>query len=369
MSAIRILQSLSTLDYSGAEAMIMNLYRNIDRDKIQFDFVVNDRTEPFVFEKEVEKLGGRIFTLPKFSGTNFVLYRKKVNQLLQNHPEWKIIHIHNASSAMLMIDLAKKHELVTIAHAHFDQDFINFKSYVQKILRVPIKNNADYLLACSKLAGAFVFNVNKEEIRVIKNAIEPEKYRFNEKMRRRKRAELGLKNEMILGHFGRMEMEKNHLYLIDVFKAYHKLNSESFLILIGEGELKEEIQKKVNEYGLENNVHFLGVGPDHYEWFQAMDIFLFPSLFDGVPITLIEAQAAGLPIIASDNITKEVQITDLVYFKMIEEEPNQWAKKIDDLYLLFREDMTERIIEAGFDVKDTAKELENYYFSILKEGS
>src|SRR5699024_4209791 len=128
MSAIRILQSLSTLDYSGAEAMIMNMYRNIDRDKIQFDFVVNDRTEPFVFEKEVVNLGRQIYTLPKFAGTNLVLHRKKVNHVLQNHPECKIIHIHNASSAMLMIDLAKKHELVTIAHAHFDQDFSNFKS-------------------------------------------------------------------------------------------------------------------------------------------------------------------------------------------------------------------------------------------------
>src|SRR5699024_2293803 len=119
MAAIRILQSLATLNYGGTEAMIMNLYRNIDRDRIQFDFVINDRTEPFAFESEVESLGGRIFTLPKFSGKNFVLYRKRVNQLFQNHPEWKIIHIHDTSSTMLMIDLAKKHQLVTIAHAHF----------------------------------------------------------------------------------------------------------------------------------------------------------------------------------------------------------------------------------------------------------
>lgn len=369
MVAIRILQSLATLDYGETEAMIMNLYRNIDRDQIQFDFVVNERTAPFFYEAEVKNLGGRIFTLPTFSGKNFVFYRKKVNQLFQEHPEWEIVHIHDASSTMLMIDLAKKHQLVTIAHAHFDRDFINFKTYVQKILRAPIKNNADYLFACSKLAGAYVFNVNKEEVRVIKNALEPEKYIFNENIRKRKRAELGLKNEMILGHLGRMEIEKNQLYLIDVFKAYHALNSKSILILIGEGELKEELQRKVSEYGLKKNVRFLGVDTDYYEWFQAMDVFLFPSLFEGVPLPLIEAQAAGLPIIASDRITKEVNISNLIHFKTIEAEPSQWAKMIDDLYLLFREDMSEKMIEAGFDAKDTAKELKDYYFSILKEGS
>src|SRR5699024_11756025 len=120
---------------------------------------------------------------------------------------------------------------------------------------------------------------------------------------------------------------------------------------------------------LKKNVHFLENDTDYYEWFQAMDVFLFPSFFEGVPIPLIEAQAAGLPTIVSNKVTREVKVSNLIHFKTIETEPYQWAKMIDDLYLLFREDMSEKIIEAGFDVKDTAKELENYYFSILKEGS
>lgn len=368
MTAIRILQSLATLDRGGAESMIMNLYRNIDRDKIQFDFVVNDRVKPYMFEEEVKRLGGRIFTIPKFSGKNFVLYRKKVTQLFQNNSEWKIVHIHNTSSAMLMIDIAKKYHLITIAHAHFNRDFINFKSYVQKILRVPIKNNADYLLACSKLSGAYVFNVNKEEVRVLNNAIETKKYIFNEEIRKRKRAELALKDKTILGHVGRMDFEKNHFYLLDIFNNYHKLNPKSVLLLIGEGVLKEELRKKVKDYGLVDEVKFLGMRSDINELLQAMDIFVFPSLFEGLPVTLIEAQAAGLPILASDRITKEVQITDLINFKSIDIEPSQWAKTIDDQYLLFRNNMSERIIEAGYDVKDTAKELEAYYSSILEDG-
>src|SRR5699024_7106314 len=167
----------------------------------------------------------------------------------------------------------------------------------------------------SKLAGAYSFNVNKEEVRVIKNAIEPEKYIFNEKIRRKKRAELGLKNELILGHLGRMEVEKNHLYLIDVFKAYHDLNPKSILILVGEGTLKEKLQERVAEYDLKKNVHFLENDTDYYEWFQAMDVFLFPSFFEGVPIPLIEAQAAGLPTIVSNKVTREVKVSNLIHFK------------------------------------------------------
>lgn len=368
MTAIRVLQSLATLDRGGAEVMIMNMYKNIDRDKIQFDFVVNDRAEPYEFEEEVESLGGRIFTVPKFSGKNFVLYRKKVVELFQNNPEWKIIHIHNTSSAMLMINIAKKYNLVTVAHAHFDRDFINFRSYFQKILRVPIKNNADHLLACSKSAGAYVFNVNKEEVRVLNNAIEIEKYIFNEEIRKKKRSELGLRDETVLGHIGRMDIEKNHFYLLDIFRAYHKLNPKSVLLLIGEGMLKETLHEQVEAYDLVNEVKFLGVRSDINELLQAMDIFVFPSLFEGLPVTLIEAQAAGLPILASDRITREAQITDLINFKSVDSDPYQWAKMIDDQYLLFRNDMSEKVVEAGYDVRDTAKELEEYYSLILEDG-
>lgn len=368
MTTIRVLQSLSTLDRGGAETMVMNLYRNIDRKKIQFDFVVQDQSNPYAFEEEVKQLGGRIFKVPKFNGRNFSSYRKAMDQLFRKNLEWTIVHIHNTSSAMLFIDIAKKYRVKTIAHAHFDRDMQDLRSYAQKILRMPLKKYADHLLACSKLAGAHVFNIPIEEVQVFNNAIETEKYVYNEKTRKRKRAELGIKYETVLGHIGRMDREKNQLYVLEVFKEYHQLNSQSFLLLIGTGELEEFLKQKVAEYGLIDKVKFLGTRWDVNEWLQAMDVFIFPSVFEGLPVTLIEAQAAGLPIIASDQITKEVAITPLITFKSIEVEPYYWAKKIDDQYIMLRENMTEAIMKAKYDVKDTVKELQDLYFTIIEDG-
>ena len=366
MKAARILQSLATLDRDEVGVMLMNLYRNINRNKIQFDFLMNERTEPYVFEEEIKRMGGRIFTVPKFNGRNLNVYRRKVEQLFRTYSEWKIIHIHNVSSTMLFIDIAKKYRVATIVHAHFDQDPTDFGSYIQRWLGMPIKHNADYLLASSKLVGEHVFGLKKERVSVLKNAIEIERYVFNEETRKRKRAELGLKNETVLGHVGSMVEQKNHTYLLAIFKAYLYLNPRSILLLLGDGELKEKLEQQVAAAGIAKQVKFLGERTDVNEWLQSMDIFVFPSFFEGLPIALIEAQAAGLPIIASDTITKEVQITNLMTFKRITVEPQRWAKRIDDHLVLFREDISQEIKKAGYDVKDTANFLENYYMAIMK---
>lgn len=368
MAPTRILQSLATLDRGGAEAMIMSLYRNINRSQIQFDFLVNERDAPYAFEEEVLQLGGRIFKIPKFNGRNLRIYRKKVHQIFEKHQDWKIIHIHNTSSAMLFMDIAKRFGMKTIAHAHFDHDLKEFRAYIQKILRKPIKHRADYLLACSRLSGAYVFNIPKEDVRVLNNAIETEDYLFNEQTRKRKRAKLGIKYETVIGHVGRMDDQKNHDFLIDVFREYQRLNPKSLLMLVGTGELREKLEKKVEEYGLTDTVLFLGVRADVNELLQAMDIFVFPSVFEGLPVTLVEAQAAGLPILASNRITEDVAITNLITFKSIDVEPLSWAKELDDLYVLLRRNMKQEIKDAGYDVKQTVKELEEYYQNIMKEG-
>lgn len=365
MTTKRVLQSLATLDRGGAEAMIMSLYRNIDRERMQFDFVVNERDEPYAFEEEVKQLGGRVFKTPKFTGKNIYSYRNEMKRLFENTPAWPIVHIHNTSSAMLFMDIAKKNSMKTIAHAHFDNGPNDFRADVQKIMRLPIKYKADHLMACSQLAGVYGFRIKKEEVNVIKNAIETEKYVFNEQMRRAKRAELGLKNEVVLGHVGRMDENKNQTYLIDIFKEYHALNANSYLLLVGTGDLKEALEKKVQADGLDNKVRFLGVRSDVNELLQAMDLFVFPSESEGLPVTLIEAQAAGLPILASDRITKEVVITDLVKFKNIDSDPTVWAKSIDDELVFYRNDVSKEIIKAGYDVKETASHLEEIYMSII----
>lgn len=365
MATIRILQSLATLDRGGAEAIIMNMYRNMDREKMQFDFVVNDQTEPYTFEEEVINLGGRIYKVPKFDGRNLLSYRRKFEELFRKHPEWKIIHIHNTSSAMIFMDLAKKYNLITIAHAHFSNHSYNLRSTIQYVLRLPLKKTADYLLACSKQAGADVFRLDKEEVRVFPNAIETQDFIFNEQIRKKKRRELGFENEMVLGHVGRMDEHKNQQYVLDVFHEYHKMNPYSALLLIGQGETKEELVQQAEAYQISDKVKFLGVRSDVNELLQAMDIFVFPSISEGLPVTLVEAQAAGLPILASDTISDEVAITDLVTFKSIDIEPVRWAKEIDNQYLIIRNDTSKEIMSAGYDAKQGAVNLQNYYLSIL----
>lgn len=368
MTSIHVLHSLATLDQGDAAAVVMSLYRKINRKEIQFDFVVEDRPSPYDFEEEIKALGGNVYKIPQFNGQNLYLYRKMFKQLFQEHPKWDIMHIHNTTSAMLFLDLAKKYQLVTIAHAYFDSDLQDFRSYIQRMLRSPIKFQADYLLACSKLAGTYVFHEKEEKFMILNNAIETEKFGFSEEIRRRKRAELGIKNEVVLGHLGRMEKKKNHVYLLEVFKAYQKIEPESMLLLVGEGELQKKLKDKVTSEGLAEKVKFLGVRDDVNELLQAMDIFIFPSLFEGLPVTLIEAQSAGLPIIASDTITREVEITNLILFKSIDQDPKTWARAIDDQLILFREDMTLEVTDAGYDVKETVKLLEKIYQTVIENG-
>jgi len=368
LTVIRVLHSLTSLDQGSAAAMLMPLYQNIDRQRIQFDFVVNEQNKPYTHAKEIKALGGRIFFVKKFNGRNLAAYRKQMRTLFQNYPEWKVIHIHNVAQAVLFVGIAKRYQKTVVAHAHFDSNLTDFKAYTRRILTTAIKYYTNHLLACSKAAGAYIFRINKEEVIVLNNAINPRNYRFSEQVRRKKRLELGLKNDVVLGHVGSMNQHNNHFYLLDIFKAYYQENPRSKLLLIGEGVLKEELQKKVADFDLNDEVKFLGIRSDVNELMQAMDIFILPSLFKDLPTVLIEAQAAGLPIMASDRISKEVAITNLISFQNVDRAPAYWAKKIDRQFILFRDDTSKAIRAAGYDVKETAKDLANYYMTIIENG-
>ncbi len=368
MTAIRVLQSLANLNHSAAEAMIIGLYKAIDRERIQFDFLVDKQSDPYAFAQEVERLGGRMFTVPKFNGKNVRTYRKAVKRLLQEHPEWQLVHMHNSSTAMLVMDIVKKQQMKPIVHAHFNRRPRDFRSFTQELLRSRIKYHTNYLLARSQEAGMNTFKVEKEAFNIIKNAIETEKFVFNQTVREQKRAELDIEEELtVLGHVGGMSEDKNHLFLIDIFRWHLQFNPKSLLLLIGSGELEKRIRNKVTFYNLETKVKFLGVRDDVSELLQAMDIFVFPSLFEEFPVTLVEAQAAGLPVVASDAMTREVEITDLITFIPLDKNPFYWAQTIDKQSLLFRDNKREEILAAGYDIKEAAKELENYYLNIVEE--
>ena len=362
---IRILQVFASLDRGGAEAMIMNLYRKIDKEKIQFDFVVNDRDTEYAHEKEITDLGGRIFRVPRFKLFNYSTYKKAWINLFENHPEWEIVHGHHTSPAFIYLSVAKRKKRLTIAHSHIAGTEKNIKSYSKKLMRLPLRYISDYLFACSDKASKWMFGNRSKKAHLINNSIDSAVFSYDECIRNKARKNLGIEDRFVIGHIGRFQTQKNHNFLIDVFYEVRKKNSHAVLLLIGDGDLRSSIKKKVESQGLEGSVLFLGVRSDIPELLLAMDMFLFPSLYEGLPVTLMEAQASGLKILASDTITNEVAITDNVEFMSLNSSAEVWADRIMKYSNGYeRKDTSQEIVSAGYDIKSTAKWYENFMLKL-----
>lgn len=363
---MRVLQVMGGLDRAGAEAMIMNIYRNIDRSQVQFDFIVNEREEPYAYENEIKLLGGRIYSIPKFNGINIYSLRKTWDVLLKSHPEWEILHVHYTSSAFVFLDITKKYGKKIISHSHIAGMEKSLNSYIKTITRYPLRYHSDYLMGCSVMAAKWMFGPKYKQTNILYNAIESENYIYNLNIRERIRNDLNLIDKTVIGHIGRFAEQKNHSYLIDIFYEYNKINSNSVLLLIGDGPLKTNIEAQVDELGITSKVIFLGSVNNVNELLQGMDLFLFPSLYEGLPVTLVEAQASGLPILASDTITNEIEITKLVTFKSLEENPKAWAQNINNLLIVERANMLSEIVQSGYDVRETSLKLQQYYLNITR---
>ncbi|WP_226675668.1 glycosyltransferase family 1 protein [Rossellomorea aquimaris] len=368
----RILQVFALMNQGGAETMIMNFYRNIDRSKIQFDFLVHTQEE-CVYDKEIRALGGKIFYIPPYTGKNHFQYKMAWNNFFEEHPEYKIIHGHVRSTASIYLKIAKKYGLTTLAHSHSTSSGNGTSAIVKNILQYPIRYTADYLFACSKVAGEWLFGKRASKqgnFIVLNNAIETNRFAYNEGLRINKRRELKVENRFVVGHIGRFNTPKNHGFLIEIFKEIYILNPNAVLLLVGDGELKKTIEKKTYELGLNKNIIFTGVRSDIPELLHAMDVFLFPSLYEGLPVTLIEAQASGLKIFASNKITDEVAVTNLVHYCSLESTPFEWSKKIIN-EINEKNNRSRRFSEvkrSNYDIERNAKWLENFYLDIYVDS-
>ena len=356
---IRILHVIRSMNLGGAQVMIMNLYRSIDRSRVQFDFMLHTM-EHCAYDDEILSYGGRIFRFPKFNGSNLIPYRRGWHRFFQEHPEIRVVHGHISSSAPIYLSIAKQYGCRAIAHSHS----ANKSDWKHRIATYPIRYVADDLIACSDLAGINRYGKRAWRARqgiVLNNGIDAESYVFQQEIRDTFRREYGLQGNFVLGHVGRMESVKNHAFLIRVFDRLRELRPDAKLLFVGDGSLRGELEAMVRERHMEGQVLFLGIRRDIPACLMAMDVFALPSIYEGLPVTAIEAQATGLPCFLSDAVTEETAITDLVRFRSIEARPEQWAEEIAGISMEERKDMSRRIEAAGYSVASTAAWLTDYY--------
>ena len=364
---MRILQIGMTDNLGGIESYLINYYRNINKEKVQFDFI-NIYNQNLCFQDEIEKLGGKVYKVSSYY-KHPLKYVNEVKKLIKKN-NYEIIHCNMNSAVMLYPLIAAKFAgaKVIIAHSHNN---CSDKGILKKILHNVNKHFIDlfanYYFACSREAGEWFFskkNMAGDNFFVINNPIDINKFVYSERIRKKVKKELHIEDDTFtVGHVGRFTPQKNHDFLIEVFEKFHKMNNNSKLILIGVGELQDKIRIKVKKKNLTNNVIFLNNRNDVNEIMQCMDFFILPSLYEGFGIVLIEAQASGLPILTSLNIPDSVKITDSFHKLPLNVQPEKWARKIKEITIKNRT-LDKKLMV--FDVDKCSRALENIYYDCLK---
>lgn len=359
---IYVLHVVTDMNRGGLETMIMNYYRHIDRTKVQFHFLTH-RDYLGDYGNEIESLGGKIYHLPKLNPLS-IHYKKELTSFFDRHQEYKIVHVHQDCMSSVILREAEKHNVpVRIAHSHSSYQDKNLKFLIKLYYKRLISKYATQLFACSEDAGVWMFGGASFE--VVKNAIDAHAYQFDLSIRDRMRNELNIpKRSILVGHVGRFDAVKNHSFLIEVFSELQK-KSDAMLLLVGEGSLKSDMQSKVNILGLNEKVIFTGLRSDVAALMQAMDIFILPSLYEGLPVTIVEAQASGLPCLISENVPLECEMVEgLVHQRELSSSISEWVQTIIELSDIKRVNTYETISMNGFDINVNAKNLQDYY---LKE--
>ena len=366
-SPIRVLHVVVNMNRGGAETLIMNLYRNVDSSRIQFDFLT---CKPGVFDAEIKEMGGRIHRIPYLSEVGPSKYRALLKEFFLSHPEYKILHSHLDKMSGLVCKVAKMSGVpIRIAHSHNTESEGNRIIKLYKwYLGTQIRSSATHYAACSKKAAAWLFGKSAVQANIIKNGVESTSFLFTETRRSSVRQKLNLADdELAIGHIGRFHLQKNHMFLIKVFTELLKYYPKAKLILVGDGPLQSRIERLAVKKGIRNRVFFLGIRDDIPELLQAFDLMLFPSFHEGLPVTIIEAQAAGLPCILSEHITQEVDLgIQLIRYARLSD-MEEWLSKI--LYYtnrpLKREIPESTLAVTGYDIRLTAKWINRFYSNLV----
>ena len=361
---VKVLEVLPGLNYGGSQAMIVNICKAIDKKRIQCDFVI-DHEDLIDMKPLVEGLGSKVYVMPSFKGTNILEIKKAWNDFFNEHQEYQIIHSHIRSYAAIFLKIAKRHGLKTIIHSHNTSNGKGLGSLIKNILQLPLRNIADYFFACSLEAGEWLFGekvCKSDKFHVINNAIDTDRFSFNEDIRNAYREKFGLHNEKVFIQVGRFTKQKNYLFTIDIFNKYLETDPEAKLFIVGDGEMEEEVINKINRLNINERVIILSHRSDIDSLLQMADYYLMPSIYEGLSVAAVEAQASGIRCLLSDQIDRNVEITELCTF--IPLNVDAWVKEMSKAPGL-RLDTKDDIIKAGFDVNTTARWLRDFYESIV----
>ena len=360
----RVLQVVDSMDMGGIQAFIMNVYRNIDKENIQFDFLVF-RSHEQVFEKEILSLGGKMYKLPG-RRDGLLKNKKAIRKFFDEHPEYTVIHYNTSSLSDIgaLIEAARRNIPVRIIHSHSTKaPGSKIHTYIHRFNKRRIEKYATHYLACGKLAADWFYKGTSiiDKVIIVNNGIACSDFQFDAENREIMRKALGLQENFVIGHVGRFSEVKNHRFILQVFNAFVKkypaMNPK--LMLVGNGELFDEMKTLAVELNIDYNVLFLGTRHDIPDLLQAMDVMIMPSHYEGFPVTLVEAQAAGLPCVVSNTITKDAVIKDNVIMKSLEDDVEDWSKSIAENTNRFVEN--DLLVKSGFDIQSTVNQLITIY--------
>lgn len=367
---IRVLEVVAKMNLAGTETMLMNFYRNIDREKIQFDFAMCTE-EHCDYEDEILSMGGKIIRYPQYRGYNHISYKKWWNSFFQENPQYKIVHGHIGSTAAIYLRIAKKHGCYTIAHSHGTLEPLSLRSIIWRMYSYPTRYVADYFMGCSfpALETRYGYKIacNKGKARVLNNSIDAIKYKYNPAIRDIVRKELGIaSDECVLGTVGRLSAPKNPHMTLDIIEELKSKGVKFKFLWAGDGELRNTIEDEISKRNLTDIIYMLGLRNDISSVLQAMNIFIFPSIWEGLGIACVEAQAAGLPTFCSDVIPKEAKVSDLCTFLPLSD-TKIWCQEIIKCIEQISKDTYNRpntyneVVRAGYDIHSVAEWLQDFY--------
>lgn len=366
---IRVLNLFTIMDRGGAETMVMNYYRHIDRTKVQFDFLVH-RDRRGAYDDEIEALGGRIYRLFPIYPQNFARYKRELRAFFQAHPEYRIIHSHMSELGYFAFCEAGRQGVpVRICHAHNAPHGFDMKMIMRTYFKKRMMPHLTHLFMCGMESGRWLFGPqNEDRFIMLNNAIDAAAYTYTPAKRAAARQALGLADELTIGHVGRFNPQKNHPFLLEIFAALLKKEPNAVLLLVGGGDDMPKMQEKARALGISEHVRFLGVRSDVAELMQAMDVFVFPSLYEGLGIVLIEAQASGMPCVVSDTIPQEAYLTELVIAEKLSAPAEKWAEQILEQRNIPRTDRRAEIAAHGFDITTEAVKLQEFYLNAYEQN-